>query len=78
MMKKLLFIFGSLVIAWLVATMPLNGSPDCPTTSICPEDGITGNPTGQYKWQGAIEFAQFSHPLTNAHGGKHTWWERCN
>jgi hypothetical protein len=54
----------------------LTALADCPTTSICPDDGQNGNPTGQYKWQGAIEFAQFSHPLMN--GGKHTWWERCN
>lgn len=49
---------------------------DCPTTAICPDHGVPGNPTGQYKWQGAVEYAQFSHPMPN--GGTHTWWERCN
>ena len=58
-----------LIICWMAVA-------DCPTTSICPEDGMNGNPTGQYKWQGAIEYAQFSHPLSN--GGRHVWWERCN
>jgi hypothetical protein len=57
-----------LVIPSLAAT--------CPTTAECPEDGMNGNPTGQYKWQGATEYAQFTHPLSN--GGKHTWWERCS
>jgi hypothetical protein len=48
---------------------------DCPTTATCAEHGIAGNPTGAYKWQGATEYAQFSHPMTD--GTTHLWWEKC-
>jgi len=49
-------------------------SPECPTTSICPQDGQNGNPTGEYKWQGSVEFEKFSHPTST---GQHVWWDRC-
>ena len=59
-----------------IMAMALPVAADCPTTSICPEDGGTGNPTGQYKWQGATEFAQYSH--ISPSGKRHVWWDRCN
>jgi hypothetical protein len=75
-MSKLLLIFGLLLASGVTVSRPLNASPNCPTTAICPEDGSSGNPTGQYKWQGAVEYAQFVHNMSN--GGKHAWWEKCN
>jgi len=60
----------------LLLSVCLPAVADCPTTSVCPDDGITGNPTGRYKWQGSIQFAQFTHLLVK--GGNHTWWEKCD
>lgn len=64
------------VVTLLLLVVCLAALADCPVTATCPDHGVPGNPTGQYKWQGATEYAQFSHPLPN--GGTHTWWERCN
>ena len=69
-MKKMIFLVVLLILICLPAVA------GCPTTAVCPEDGVSGNPTGQYRWQGSVEFAQFTHVLMN--GGRHTWWERCN
>jgi hypothetical protein len=67
-------------LCFLVALLPVaftrfaHGA-ECPTTSTCPQCGQTGNPTGQYKWQGSVEFAQFRHETMS--GTPHIWWDRC-
>lgn len=50
---------------------------DCPTTASCAEHGIAGNPTGQYKWQGATQYAQFKHTAVG-NAPAHAWWEKCD
>ena len=49
---------------------------NCPYTAECPEHGVSSNPTGRYKQNGATEYAEFSHILTD--GSYHRFWERCN
>jgi hypothetical protein len=74
-MKKLLLVVGLFLV---LGTNPASGfaGNDCPTTATCAEHGMNGNPTGQYKWQGATEYAQFEHPLPDS--GSHKWWEKCD
>jgi hypothetical protein len=67
MLLFIVIVFGSFAVS---------AKPSCPTTATCPEHGASGNPTGQHKWQGSKEYAQFSHPLFS--GGEHLWWERCD
>ena len=65
-----------LTLLLLTICLTVARAAECPTTATCAEHGMPGNPTGAYKWQGATEYAQFSHPL--ATGGQHVWWERCS
>ena len=67
---------AALLLATLLLSCMVSAKADCPTTASCAEHGMNGNPTGQYKWQGATEYAEFSHPTTN--GGTHKWWEKCS
>jgi hypothetical protein len=73
--SKFLLILGLLLISGITAVA------DCPASAICPMDGDTGNPTGNYKWQGAVEFAEFSHPRVpdqNDSSKQHVWWVQCD
>jgi hypothetical protein len=72
-MKTILKTAVALLI--LVLLVSLLAAADCPTTAICPEDGMSGNPTGRYKWIGTIEYAQFTHITPD--DKTHVWWERC-
>jgi hypothetical protein len=60
-----------IVSGLLLFPFTLSAVADCPTTSICPEDSQTGNPTGQYKWQEAVELSQGSHPTMD--DKRHVW-----
>jgi hypothetical protein len=62
-----------LALTFFVATI----KADCPTTASCPEHDISGYPTGQYKWNGSTEYAQFKHSATGS-APEHAWWEKCN
>jgi len=64
----LIFFFASLVTPARV---------NCPTTATCAEHGINGNPTGQYKWVGETEYAQFHH-VAVGNAPAHSWWEKCD
>jgi len=69
-MRQILFAFTLLLCFCLTAVA------DCPVTATCAEHGMAGNPTGKYKWNGATEYAQFTHPNTD--GTNHLWWEKCD
>lgn len=59
------------ILAALLALPLLMAS--CPTTASCPDHNVSGNPTGEYKWNGSTQYAQFSHTNPN-----HKWWEKCD
>jgi hypothetical protein len=62
--------------AFLCGALTIPALASCPTTASCAEHGLAGNPTGRYKWQGTIQYAEFSHPM--ADGKSHLWWEKCD
>jgi hypothetical protein len=58
----------SLLLVFVMAVCTASAKTDCPTTATCAEHGLTGNPTGKYKWHGAQEYAKFSYPVVTLFG----------